>query len=399
MTRFLEIEEPAARGARHASRFALWQLGFRPFYLLASAFAALSVALWALQFAGWLGTPYLDGPMWHAHEMLFGFALAVVAGFLFTAGRNWSGRPTPTGWPLALIAALWLAGRVLVLTPFGRVAALVDVAFPLVAAAALARPLVAARSRRNYVFIALLVAFALASLVVHLDRLGAIALPGWLGIQAGLDLLLLVMALMGGRVIPMFTQSGVRGTTPRRDSRIERAALGGVLLVLAADLLGLPGVALAALLALVALAHLARLLLWQPWATWRTPLVWVLHLAYAWIVVHLALRALAALGWVAPSLATHALSVGAIGGLTIGMMVRTARGHTARLLHADRVEVACFALIAAAALVRVALPLAAPEQLVHAVLCSALLWSAGFGLYFVRYWPILTRPRLDGKPG
>src|SRR5690606_6173180 len=124
--------------------FALWQLGFRPFYLLASTFAALSIALWALQFAGWLSTPYLSGPMWHAHEMLFGFTLAVVVGFLFTAGRNWSNRPTPTGASLAALAALWVVARVLVLTPFGWAAAVANVAFPLVSAIALAIPFIAA---------------------------------------------------------------------------------------------------------------------------------------------------------------------------------------------------------------------------------------------------------------
>ena len=398
MTSFLHIEEPAARRPA-APNFALWQLGFRPFYLLASGFAALSIALWALQFAGVLGVPYLAGPMWHAHEMLFGFALAVVVGFLFTAVRNWSGQPTPTGALLAAIAALWLAGRVLVLTPWGWAAAIVDTAFPLVAAVALAKPLVAGRNRRNYFFVGLLAALGVASLAVHLAQLQVITLPGWLGIQVGLDLVLFIMTVMAGRVVPMFTNNGVPGTSARRDPRIEKVALGGVLALIAADLAGLHGGALAALLALVALAHLARLALWQPWKTLRAPIVWVLHLAYAWIVVHLALRAAAQLGWVLPSLATHALTVGAIGGLTIGMMTRTARGHTARALRADRWEIAAYGLVAAAALVRVAVPMVAPAQTVHAVLCSALLWSAGFGTYFVRYWPILTRPRLDGKPG
>ncbi|HSN33426.1 MAG TPA: NnrS family protein, partial [Ideonella sp.] len=208
MTSFLHIEEPAARRPV-APRFALWQLGFRPFYLLASGFAALSIALWALQFSGWLGTPYLAGPMWHAHEMLFGFALAVVVGFLFTAVRNWAGQPTPTGAPLAAIAALWLAGRVLVLTPWGWAAAIVDTAFPLVAAAALAKPLVAGRNRRNYFFVGLLAALGVASLAVHLAQLQVITLPGWLGIQVGLDLVLFIMTVMGGRVIPMFTNNGV----------------------------------------------------------------------------------------------------------------------------------------------------------------------------------------------
>ena len=133
MKPLITIHEPR-RAPAAAPGFALWQLGFRPFYLLASAFAALSIGLWALQFAGWLGQPYLHGPLWHAHEMLFGFTLAVIVGFLFTAGRNWSGLPTPTGLPLAALAALWVAARVLVLTPFGWAAALANVAFPLAAA-------------------------------------------------------------------------------------------------------------------------------------------------------------------------------------------------------------------------------------------------------------------------
>jgi uncharacterized protein involved in response to NO len=132
MTSFIRIEE-TARPAAGPPGFALWQLGFRPFFLLASSFAALSIPLWALQFSGWLARPYLDGPMWHAHEMLFGFTLAVIVGFLFTAGRNWANRPTPSGAPLAALALLWVAGRVLVLTPFAWTAAIVNAAFPLAA--------------------------------------------------------------------------------------------------------------------------------------------------------------------------------------------------------------------------------------------------------------------------
>ena len=159
------IEEPPAP---QRQRFALWELGFRPFYLLASLFAALSIPLWALQFSGLIGHVYLAGPLWHAHEMLFGFALAVIVGFLFTAGRNWTNLPTPTGPLLMGLAALWLAARVLVLTPFGWAAAAANVAFPLAAAACLAIPFVKARNRRNYFFVGLLLAMSLASVFVHL---------------------------------------------------------------------------------------------------------------------------------------------------------------------------------------------------------------------------------------
>ena len=396
MAQPIEIEEPRP-SPTPLQVFALWQLGFRPFYLLASVFAAL--VLWALQFAGWLGRPYLQGPMWHAHEMLFGFTLAVVVGFLLTAGRNWSNRPTLSGAPLAALATLWLAGRVLVLTPFGWAAAIVNAAFPLAAAIALAIPFIASRNRRNYFFVGLLLLMSASVMTVHLAQLGVAHIPGWIGIQVALDAVLFIMAVMAGRVIPMFTNNGVPGANATRRPALERAALGALLVLLVADMLQVHGAPLAALAAACAAAHLARWTLWQPWKTARAPLVWVLQAAYFWIPVHLVLRGLAELGWVTSSTATHALTVGAAGGLIIGMMTRTALGHTGRPLRADRGDVACYGLILGAALVRVLVPLVAPVATIDAVLGSAALWSAGFALYAVRYWPVLTRSRIDDRPG
>ena len=390
------IEEPPAPPP---SRFALWELGFRPFYLLASAFAALSIPLWALQFSGVLGHAYLAGPVWHAHEMLFGFALAVIVGFLFTAGRNWANQPTPTGPLLAALAGLWLAGRVLVLTPFGWAAAALNVAFPLAAAVALAVPFFKARNRRNYFFVGLLALMSVAAGFVHLAQLGVTQLPAWAGLQIGLDVVLFILSVMGGRVIPMFTNNGVPGATATRHPLVEKAALGSVLALAAADIAGLRGLPLALLAAFACVAHAARWSLWQPWKTGKVPLVWVLHLAYLWVPVHLVLRALTEFGLVAASAATHALTVGAVGGLIIGMMTRTARGHTARPLKADRYDTACYLLVLLSGVVRVVVPLVTPGHTIAAVQCSAALWSAGFGLYAVRYWPVLTRSRLDGKPG
>ena len=378
---------------------ALWRLGFRPFYLLASIFAALSVPLWAVQYAGWLPRPYLEGPLWHAHEMLFGFAFAVVAGFLLTAVRNWTGRPTPTGAWLAALAALWVGGRVLVLTPFGAMGALANAAFPVAIAIGIGIPLVRSGNRRNYFFIALLLIIALAVLTVHLALLGVITLPARLGIGVALDVLLFIMAVIAGRIVPMFTNNGVPGAHARRQPLLEKIALGGIVVLIVADLLQATGPALVPLLMALALVHSVRLALWQPWKTLSVPLVWVLHVAYLWIPVHLALRALVEMNIVAPPLATHALTVGAIGGLTLGMMTRTARGHTGHLLASDRFEVACYGLVLAAAIVRVGGPLLVPRAYVATVMCSALLWSAAYGIYAVRYWPVLTRPRIDGKPG
>lgn len=381
---------------------AVLALGFRPFYLLASVFAALSVPLWALQFSGWLPRPYLAGPLWHAHEMLFGFTLAVIVGFLFTAGRNWTDRPTPAGWALGALALLWVAARLLVLTPFGAAAAVANVGFVLAAAAGLARPLLQAGSRRNYFFVGLLLMLAAAAAALHLGQLGPVDLPPFLSVQLALDIVLFILAVMGGRVIPMFTNNALPGSGATRRAAVEKAALGGLLALAAADLAGLDGLdggPRAALALFAGLVHAGRWLLWRPWKTLRTPLLWVLHLAYAWLPLHLLLRAAATLGLVAPSLATHALSVGAVGGLVIGMMTRSARGHTGRPLQADGFDTACYVLVLLAAVVRVGLPLCQTALTLPSVLASAALWSAGFGLFALRYWPVLTRPRVDGRPG
>ena len=388
---------PDARAGAVAG-LAVLQLGFRPLYLLASIFAALAVPLWALRYEGWLTEPPL-GSLWHAHEMLFGFTLAVIAGFLFTAVRNWTAQPTPTGATLAMICMLWVGGRVLGLTPLGWTAAIVDTAFPLAVAAGIAVPLIRAGNRRNYFFIGLLLVIAAAELVTQLAQLRALALPSWLGVQVALDVILFVMTVMAGRVVPMFTNNGLPGANATRIPSLEKAVLAATLAVLLADIFGLPAIALVALFGIAAALHGARLALWKPWRTLRAPLVWSLHAAYAWIAIHLAMRALAAQGFIPAPLATHALTIGGIGGLTLAMMTRTARGHTGRPLRADAFDVAAYGLVLAAALARLGGPLLVPGEYVASVLIAALLWSFAYAIYAIRYWPSLTRPRADGKPG
>jgi len=394
LTRPLQPKVPLATAG-----FALWNLGFRPFYLLASFFSAFSVLLWAAQFSGYLPSAYLQGPVWHGHEMLFGYTTAVIAGFLLTAVRAWTNEPTPSGVPLMALAALWVCGRVLVLTPFAMTAAVVNAAFPVAVALAIGIPLLRSRNVRNYFFVGLLVLMGVLTLAVHLALQGRFELSPHLGLQLALDVVLFIMVIMGGRVIPMFTNNGIPGTNATRKALVEKLALGTVILLFAADLLQLSQTAIAMIALISALAHGVRLSLWKPWRTLTTPLVWILHAAYAWIVVHLALRGLFALELLAGSYATHALTVGAIGGLTLGMMTRTARGHTGRPLVADGFELTVFLLIQVAGIIRVFGGIALPGLYMVSVQLSALLWAAAFGLYVARYWPVLTRPRLDGKPG
>ena len=379
--------------------FALWSLGFRPFYLLASIFSAISVLLWAAQVSGYLPSAHLQGPVWHGHEMLFGYTTAVIAGFLLTAVRAWTGEPTPSGLRLMALAALWVCGRVLVLTPWAMTAAIVNAAFPVAVAVAIGIPLLRSRNVRNYFFAALLALMGVLILTVHLALQQRFDLSPRVGLQLALDVVLFIMVVMGGRVIPMFTNNGVPGTNATRHPLLEKFALGTVILVFAADLLQLPQAVIAVIALICALANGARLYLWKPWRTLAAPMVWILHAAYAWIVVHLVLRGLSALELPTGSYATHALTVGAIGGLTLGMMTRTARGHTGRLLVADGFEMTAFLLIQVAAVVRVFGGIASPGLYMASVQLSALLWAAAFGLYAVRYWPVLTRPRLDGRPG
>ena len=380
-------------------RAPLWSIGFRPFYLVASSFAAISICLWAAQASGHLPFAYLEGSAWHGHEMLFGYTMAVMAGFLLTAVRNWTGRPTASGGWLCGLAILWIAGRVLVLTPFALTAAVINAAFPAALAVAIGIPLVQARNARNYFFIGLLLGMSALVLTLHLGLQGMIDLPAHADLQLGLDVVLFIMAVMAGRVTPMFTNNGVPGAAAGRQPWIERFALGSVIALFAGDLLQLADSAIAAVAFVAAAAHGARLLLWQSMRTLRTPLVWILHAAYAWIVVHLALRGCAALGWIATSFATHALTTGAIGGLTLGMMVRTARGHTGRRLLADRWEVAMFALVQLAACVRTFGGVVDSAWYVPAMELGGVLWCAAFALYAIRYWPVLTQARADGRPG
>jgi len=379
--------------------FALWNLGFRPFYLFASIYAACSIMLWAAEYAGYLPGGYRRDPLWHGNEMLYGYTIAVVAGFLFTAVRNWTNRPTPTGAALAAFTLLWLAGRILVLTPYPMAAAIVNAAFPIAVAGGIGLPLVRADNRRNYFFIALLLAAGLTELVFQFSEMDLLRWPAYVGLQLGLDIVLFIIAVMAGRVIPMFTNNAIPGAQATRNPWVEKVALGGVLALAIADLAGAPGIMIVVLAAALAVAHAMRLYLWQPWRVLGKPLVWVLHAAYAWIVIHLLLRALAAIDFVGQPLAVHALTIGAIGGMTIGMMTRTARGHTGRPLVTDGYELACYLLIQLAALIRVFGGMLLQDIYLRTVIASAACWSAAFGIYAVRYWPVLSRPRLDGKPG
>jgi uncharacterized protein involved in response to NO len=395
-----ELAEPAVR-----PRFALAAKGFRPFFLLAAAFGALIVPVWLLITQGALAPAgYLEPTSWHAHEMIYGYTVAVIAGFLLTAVGNWTQRETLVGTPLLALAGFWLLGRVAMssapVLPWGT-AALLDLTFLPLLAVAIARPLFARRDRRNLVMLGVLAALFAANVVVHLAALGMLA-PGAArrACLSAVDVIVFLMLLIAGRVLPVFTRNATSVASITSSVWLERStALAAVALVLV-DLVWPDTRGAAATAGLLAIITVARAARWGALHTLRTPLLWILHLGYLWLVVGLVLRALPALGvpvW--SSLATHALTVGAIGALTLGMMARVALGHTGRPLVASPAMTCAFGCIAGAAALRVIVPLVAPQWHAPALLAAGSVWTLAFLIYLVIYLPILTTPRVDGKAG
>jgi uncharacterized protein involved in response to NO len=337
--------------------------------------------------------------LWHAHEMLFGFAVAVIVGFLLTAAKAWTGLPTPRGGFLAGLAASWLGARVAAVTgPYAVFAALDLVLLPLVAAV-LVDVLLRARNRRNLPLAAILLALSIANLAFHLAVNGVIDVPPLRTLHAGLALIVMIECVIAGRVVPAFTVNATPGLQLAVPRALERAALSVTALALALWVFAPAGPITGLAFALAAALHVARQWRWQPGVTRGRPILWVLHVGYGWIAIGFVLLALAQLEWVAESAGVHALAVGATAGLIIGMITRTARGHTGRPLHVSKLEVAAYVLVLAAAVLRVLVPLAVPQWLVHILVCATLAWTAAFTIYLFVYGPWLLKTRVDGKDG
>jgi uncharacterized protein involved in response to NO len=382
---------------------AVFEYGFRPFFLLAGCHAALSVPLWIALLHG--RSPLqtaLPAFAWHAHEMLYGFVTAAIAGFLLTAVPSWTGRRGFAGAPLAALVLLWLAGRLLMTLPLGLAptwTALIDLAFLPALALTILPALIRSGSKRNFVFIALLALLFASNLQFHLD---AVADSGTL--RLGLNTMLVMVTMLGSRMIPAFTSAGLkqRGLEIRigRNQLLDRAAILAVVGVLVVDLADADGWLAATLAASTALLLTLQLSRWHGPRTRTIPLLWVLHLAYAWLAVCLALKAATLAGLPIPGSAwLHALTVGAMATMILGVMSRAALGHTGRELIAPGGIAVAYLLLTAAALTRVFGPILYPPAVLDWYGLSALLWCLCFTLFVIVYAPILCRPRVDGRPG
>ena len=397
MNTTLNIEDP---DANPASRFALFALGFRPFFLLAGITAVLLVPLWVYHFTGAEAAfAYYDPLTWHGHEMLFGYNVAVIAGFLLTAVRNWAGLPTPSGKALAGLVLLWLAGRVLPFFASPWLIAAVDLLFLPVLAIAIAIPLLRSRQNQQLVFLLVLAALAGANLMVHLQLLGFDTSSARLGLKLATYLVILLVVVLGGRVIPIFTDHGLNREASQRWKAVEILAIVALLLLMILELAAAPPMAIAVLAGLAALMHAIRLYGWYQAGIWRVPLLWVLHLGYAWLVVGLLLQALGVSGHINPLLYLHAFTLGAIGSMTLGMMARVSLGHTGRELVVGWPLSAAFALINLAAVTRVILPLLDAQRYSLWIVLAGVFWTLAFVLFVFVYARILVLPRIDGRPG
>lgn len=385
----------------------LFAYGFRPHFWAAGLAGFTLVPLWVARYA--LAIPLgSDWPatLWHSHEMLFGFVAAAIGGFMLTAVPSWTGQRGFAGRPLVVVSALWLAGRLLVATSAvwpPALVALVDVMF-LPAIALLIAPLLLREGNRNTPLLAVLAVLSLANAFFHVALArGNAPLAGW-ALLVAIDIVLLLITVIGGRIVPAFTAAALKN----RGDHATAASLKGLtpvaVAVMAAVIIidgGWAGsVAAGWVAATAAVVHIVRLLQWRTLRTLRDPIVWVLHVAYLWLPIGFALKALALLDGAAfAAFWLHALTIGAAATMILGVMTRAALGHTGRPLVVSPLITAAYLLLSAAALVRVFGFAVSGKSYFAVIALTAILWTAAFGLFLFVYTPILLGPRADGKPG
>ncbi|ART80036.1 NnrS family protein [Oceanisphaera avium] len=385
----------------------LFRLGFRVFFLGGALFSAFAMLLWILSLSGYSVLSGVSNPIWwHAHEMLFGFALAIVAGFVTTAMQNWTGVPGIKSWPLAIVSGLWLLPRLLMPLrgELNGLVILLDLLWLPIVAGMLARPILKTKQWRNLFFVPLFVFF---SLLNALSYYGAVSGNWLLSERVFITTVLALTALitvMGGRVFPFFTARATQSPKIEPLVWLEKLSLVSIWLVVFAWLL-LPrssgaNTLLALLFIVAGVAHLIRLSRWNYQLVSSVPLLWILYIGYLFIPLGLLVMAAALLKWgVTISLASHWLTAGALGAVVLGMIARVSLGHSGRVLEIRGLMVVAFVFMILAGVLRGLLPMIVPSMTMQAYHSSAACWIIAYGLFCWVYWPILSKPRIDGHPG
>ena len=395
----IENHVPTGRG------LPLLRLGFRPFFFGAGISAVVLIVTWLYIVShGGPQTPY--GTIgWHAHEMIFGYTVAVIAGFLLTAAKNWTGVQTLHGPWLGMLVLLWLAGRVTPWLPLpAAVIAVIDLAFLPLLAVMLVRPILKTSQHQQLIFIGILLVLFVANLLSHVGHLFADRRIAEFGIRLGWLTIIFLISVMGGRVIPFFIERGTGQIGKISQSKvIERGSAVSLLAWMLASLI-MPAANYAAYLA--CLAGLFQLLRWWNWqvkALWRVPMLWILSLGYGWLPLGLSLYAYSSFAGSGTSPAIHAFTAGAIGLLTIGMMARVSLGHTGREIQASSAMIMSFVFVTLGSILRVFGPLAMPVMNGYSymliIAIAGVLWSLGFLIFLIVFIPVWSRARVDQRPG
>jgi len=396
----MQIEE------KEAYRFSLLHLGFRPFFLLGAIFSVILVGLWLwiLSYGGWLATTELSVHQWHAHEMLYGYTYAVIAGFLLTATRNWTGINTLNGIPLLLLALFWLFARAMPFIDHPQsmfIMSILDIIFNLGLATAILVPIIKVRQWKHLAIWSKVAFLLVGNVLFYFGLFNFLDNGIQIGIYTGFYIIISLIMLMGRRVIPFFIEKSAGETSVVNNYRwIDITSLFLMLVFIVVEVFFVMYGWATFIAVLLAVVHGVRLWGWYTNNIWKTPLVWVLYLGYMWIVVGFILRALA--GWfdINPMLAIHAFAYGGIGMVTIGMMARVALGHTGRdVFNPPRSLTIMFALIFAGSVVRVMFPLFLPDNTSTWIFTSQLLWIIAFAEFVFIYTSMLIKPRVDGKFG
>lgn len=373
--------------------------GFRPFFLLGAIYSVISLWIWAGYYAGSYGLPELpmDPVLWHAHEMIYGFAMAIVAGFLLTAVANWTGGAPARQVHLLLLCLLWGLGRFVLNVdmdlPFWMIC-VAELSFIPALTLSLAIPLFRSWNKRNFVFLTLLFVMFCCDVAVMIAEYRP-------ALYVALLVVLVMVSLIGGRIIPAFTVAALRrkGIEAYQvpQMMMDVCALASLILVMVCLYLGISSWFLSFCATLSCIIHAVRMRHYHTIKALSDPMLWILHIGYLWLVAGLALLVLSSLSVIAFSVALHAFTVGCIGSMTLGMMCRVTLGHTGRELHANRMTIVAFALMQLAALLRVLGPILMTEYMTVWIVASAVLWSVCFAIFILVYGTALWQPRPDGR--
>ncbi|MEG3768712.1 NnrS family protein [Alteromonas sp. 14N.309.X.WAT.G.H12] len=386
----------------------LLRQAFRPMFLFGASFSVIAMALWGLALNGHIQLhPFADMLFWHSHEMLFGFVSAIIIGFLLTAVQNWTGIRAPHNKTLLFITLLWLSGRLLLL--FGQdlslyVVAGVDLSFLPICAILLAKPLIQVNQQRNLFFVPVLLLLTFCNAMMYFGQANQRHDIQLLGAQNAVWLITLLIVIIGGRVIPMFTANGTQTAKVAAIKWLDMSALGTLWAIFALHFFNLnstiPPAMMSGLFAISALLTAIRCGRWKIWVTVKVPIVWSLHLAYWFIPCGLALYSARYAGFnISNSIVLHVFTTGGMGLMILSMIARVSLGHSGRIIKPKPLISCGFVMIFIAAILRTLFIALWPSNIMHWLTLGAIGWVAAYLIYVLVYFPILTTPRPDGRPG